>query len=99
MVEYCDMDVLVFGFLKGQMLLLDLLIKFCLMQIFGFVVVSLVIGVSIVSGVGYDVIDVEMVDMEIYVILCVCQKFGLLLVGLCGILDGVVELVYLDDWM
>jgi adenosylhomocysteine nucleosidase len=55
-------------------------------------------GANVVSGVAYDAIDADMVDMETYAILRVCQKFDVPLIGLRGISDGKEELKKLSDW-
>jgi len=39
-----------------------------------------------------------MVDMETFAVLRACQKFGVPLIGLRGISDGVKELGKLSDW-
>ena len=55
-------------------------------------------GANVVSGIAYDAIDADMVDMETYAILRVCQKFDVPLIGLRGISDGKEELEKLSDW-
>jgi adenosylhomocysteine nucleosidase len=51
-----------------------------------------------VSGVAYDAINADMVDMETYAIWRVCHKFGLPLIGLRGISDGKTALTHISDW-
>ncbi len=55
-------------------------------------------GADIVTGVAYERIDAEMVDMETYAVLRACQRFGLPLIALRGISDGDRELGSLADW-
>lgn len=51
-----------------------------------------------VSGVGYEAIDADMVDMESFAVLRACQSFGVPLVVLRGISGGVSELTGIADW-
>lgn len=55
-------------------------------------------GANVVSGAAYDRIDAEMVDMETFALLRACQSFGVPLIALRGISDGVSELGQLSDW-
>src|SRR5690606_29011833 len=55
-------------------------------------------GANVVSGAAYRGIDADMVDMESFAILRACQSFGVPLVVVRGISDGVSELTGLADW-
>lgn len=98
-VSYRDMDASALGFPKGVTPLLDLpaRIEFPL-HIPGIAAASLATGGSVVSGSGYDAVDAQMVDMETFATLRACQMFGVPLIGLRGISDGVAELSQLQDW-
>lgn len=98
-VSYRDMDASALGFPKGVTPLLDLpaRIEFPL-HIPGIAAASLATGGSVVSGSGYDAVDAQMVDMETFATLRACQMFGVPLIGLRGISDGVAELSRLQDW-
>ncbi|SMO72030.1 5'-methylthioadenosine/S-adenosylhomocysteine nucleosidase [Paracoccus laeviglucosivorans] len=97
-VAYRDMDASALGFPKGQTPLLDLPIRVALPQLPGLPSASLATGASIVSGVAYDAIPDDMVDMETFAVLRACQHFGLPLIGLRGISDGAEELTHVDNW-
>lgn len=60
--------------------------------------VRLSTGSNIVSGVAYEAIDADMVDMETFAVLRACQRFRLPLVGLRGVSDGAADLHHYDDW-
>ena len=98
-LEYRDMDASALGFARGETPLLGLPVRVELpLQIPGIASASLATGASVVSGVGYDAIAAEMVDMESFAVLRACQRFGLPLIGLRGISDGAEELAHLSDW-
>lgn len=98
-VEYRDMDASALGFEKGATPLLDLPVRVSLPhRIPDVPQASIATGASIVSGAGYDAITADMVDMETFAVLRACQKFGLPMIGLRGISDGIAELVQLTDW-
>lgn len=98
-VSYRDMDVSLLGYEKGCTPLVDLPALVPLpIKIPGIESGTLSTGASIVSGTGYDGIKEDMVDMETFAVLRVCQKFEIPLVGLRGISDGVRELGQLSDW-
>ncbi len=98
-VAYRDMDASPLGFEKGRTPFLDLPITndlHCLVP--GLPRASLSTGANIVSGKAYDTIDADMVDMETFACLRACQTFGVALIGLRGISDGVRELSHIGDW-
>ncbi len=98
-VAYRDMDASPLGFEKGCTPFLDLprtLDLPCLVP--GLPSASLSTGANIVSGKAYDTIDTDMVDMETYACLRACQAYGITLIGLRGISDGVRELQHVGDW-
>ena len=77
-VSYRDMDASPLGFEKGRTPLLDLpaVIEMPL-QIDGLAAASLATGASIVSGLHYQTIDAEMVDMETFALLRACHRHDL----------------------
>lgn len=97
-VGYRDMDASALGFPKGQTPLLDLPPVLPLTTLPGLPTARLSTGANVVSGVAYDGIDADMVDMETYAILRACQAFGVPLLALRGISDGASELGHIDDW-
>jgi adenosylhomocysteine nucleosidase len=98
-VSYRDMDASAFGFEKGRTPFLDLPADVPLpFLIPGIAEARLSTGANVVSGAAYDRIDTEMVDMETFALLRACQSFGVPLIALRGISDGVSELGQLSDW-
>nr|WP_295885988.1 5'-methylthioadenosine/S-adenosylhomocysteine nucleosidase [uncultured Devosia sp.] len=97
-VAYRDMDASPLGFPKGQTPFLDLPPVLPLFTLPGIPTATLSTGANIVSGVAYDGIDAEMVDMETYAVLRACQAFGVPLLALRGISDGAAELAHVNDW-
>jgi len=98
-VSYRDMDASALGFEKGATPFLDLPVTLDLpIQLSGLPHATLSTGANIVSGKAYDQIEAEMVDMETYAVLRVCQHFGVPLIGLRGISDGRDELRHIGDW-
>ncbi|MEO9340051.1 5'-methylthioadenosine/S-adenosylhomocysteine nucleosidase [Mesorhizobium sp. SB112] len=98
-VSYRDMDASALGFEKGRTPFLDLPAVLELpLRIPGIKQASLSTGANIVSGSAYDLIAADMVDMETFAVLRACQLFGLPLIGLRGISDGVAELTHINDW-
>lgn len=98
-VSYRDMDASALGFSKGQTPFLDLPPILPLGPTLpGIATASLSTGANIVSGAAYDGIAADMVDMETYAVLRACQAFGVPLLALRGISDGVAELGQVSDW-
>lgn len=98
-VSYRDMDASPLGFEKGCTPFLDLpKVVYLPCIIPGLPGASLSTGANIVSGKAYETIDADMVDMETYACLRACQAYGVDLIGLRGISDGVRELRHVDDW-
>ena len=98
-VAYRDMDASALGFEKGRTPLLDLPIRVDLPhRVQGIARATLSTGANVVSGPAYDDIAEDMVDMETFAHLRAAQHFGVPLIGLRGISDGVAELQHLSDW-
>lgn len=98
-VAYRDMDASPLGFEKGKTPFLDLPAVIDLpLRIPGIAEATLSTGGNIVSGTAYDGIKADMVDMETYAVLRVCQMFNRPLIGLRGISDGKAELTHINDW-
>jgi adenosylhomocysteine nucleosidase len=98
-VSYRDMDASPLGFEKGRTPFLDLPAVIDMpLRIPGVAEASLSTGGNVVSGAAYANIDADMVDMETFAILRVCQGFNLPLIGLRGISDGVEELQHISGW-
>lgn len=98
-VSYRDMDASPLGIEKGITPFLGLPARLALpVRIPGVPEATLSTGGGIVSGATYDAIAEDMVDMETYACLRACQYFGVPLVALRGISDGVTELRHIGDW-
>ncbi len=98
-VSWRDIDASPFGFAKGITPFLDLPATVPLdLRIPRLATASLSTGASVVSGAGYDQIAEDMVDMETFAILRVCQTFDLPLIALRGISDGNKAVEGLHDW-
>ncbi len=98
-VAYRDMDASPLGFVKGATPFLDLPVTVDLALVIpGVKPASLSTGANIVSGVAYDTIAADMVEMETFAVLRACQSFGIPLIGLRGISDGKAELKQIGDW-
>lgn len=98
-VSWRDMDASALGFEKGTTPFLDLPATLPLdLHIPGIPLATLSTGANIVSGEAYAGIAEDMVDMETFAILRACQQFGLPLIALRGISDGVEELAHVGDW-
>ncbi|TPN80426.1 5'-methylthioadenosine/S-adenosylhomocysteine nucleosidase [Mesorhizobium sp. CU2] len=98
-VSYRDMDASPLGFEKGATPFLDLPVSVPLPFVIpGIRTATLSTGGAIVSGIAYDAIDADMVDMETFACLRACQLFGVPLIGLRGISDGAADLKHVGDW-
>lgn len=98
-VSWRDMDASAFGFAKGITPFLNLPATVPLdLRIPGLTMASLSTGADVVSGAGYTGLTEDMVDMETFAILRVCQTFGLPLIALRGISDGAKDVAGLLDW-
>lgn len=98
-VSYRDMDASHLGVEKGVTPFLDLPATVALpLRIPGIREASLSTGANVVSGLAYDDIAADMVDMESYACLRTCMRFNVPLVVLRGISDGKAELNHIDDW-
>lgn len=98
-VAYRDMDASPLGFEKGATPFLDLPVAVPLpLRIPGIRGAALSTGGNIVSGLAYDGIAADMVDMETFACLRACQRFNVPLVALRGISDGPAELQQVSDW-
>lgn len=98
-VAYRDMDASAFGFEKGTTPFLDLPAVLPLpLVVPGIRQARLSTGANVISGAAYGTIDADMVEMETYAVLRACMAFGIPLVGLRGISDGVVEVNHINDW-
>lgn len=98
-VSYRDMDASALGFEKGYTPFLDLPPVLDLAtHVPGIPSATLSTGANIVSGVAYDAVAADMVDMETFAVLRACMGFDLPLIGLRGISDGAEDLKHVDDW-
>ncbi|MFK0690724.1 5'-methylthioadenosine/S-adenosylhomocysteine nucleosidase [Mesorhizobium sp. IMUNJ 23033] len=98
-VAYRDIDASPLGFEKGATPFLDLPVAVPLpFRIPGIREATLSTGGAIITGVAYDAIAADMVDMETFACLRACQLFGLPLIGLRGISDGAADLKHVNDW-
>jgi adenosylhomocysteine nucleosidase len=99
-VTYRDMNASAFGFEKGVTPFLDLPATLPLpIRIPGVKEASISTGATIIAGAVFDGIAEDMVDMETYACLRVCQTFGVPLVGLRGISDGDTDVDHINDWL
>lgn len=100
-VTYRDMDASAFGFPVGVTPFLDLpAIQALPIRIPGVKEATISTGARIVAGgEGFAAIAEDMVDMETFACLRVCQTFGVPLVGLRGISDGDGDVDHIDDWL
>lgn len=98
-VGYRDMDASPLGFPKGVTPLSDLPPVMGLpCPIPGFPTARLSTGATVISGVAYDAIDADMVDMETFALLRAAQTFAVPMVALRGVSDGRRQLTRLEDW-
>lgn len=98
-VAYRDMDCSPLGFERGLTSFLDEPAVIAIPHaIPGIPAATLSSGGNIVSGIAYDGIDTDMVDMETYSVLRAARRFKLPMIGLRGISDGRGELTGIHDW-
>lgn len=99
-VIYRDMNASAFGFEKGVTPFLDLPATQPLpIRIPGVREATISTGATIIAGRTFDGIAEDMVDMETFACLRVCQTFGVPLVGLRGISDGDTDVDHIGDWL
>jgi adenosylhomocysteine nucleosidase len=99
-VTYRDMNASAFGFEKGVTPFLDLPATQPLpIRIPGVMEATISTGATIIANSAFDDIAEDMVDMETYACLRVCQTFGVPLVGLRGISDGDGDVNHIGDWL
>ncbi len=99
-VAYRDMDASALGFEKGCTPNVEEPAEIALpYHIPGIPSASLATGGSVVSGVAYEDIAQDMVDMETFATLRAARRFNLPLIGLRGISDGHSELERYEDWI
>ena len=98
-VSYRDMDASVLGFPKGETpypriaAILPLADGPAALP-----TARLATGGSVVSGVSYDAIDADMVDMETFAVVRAAARFGVPVIGLRGVSDGRTDLSELSHW-
>lgn len=98
-VRYRDMDASAFGFEKHVTPYLDLPATVPLpYRIPGIAEATICSGGTIIAGSVFDTIAEDMVDMETFSCLRACQTFGIPLIGLRGISDGITDVSHIDDW-
>lgn len=98
-IAYRDMDASPLGFVKGVTPFLDHPVNTPLpFRLPDIPTARLSTGADIVSGPAYRAIDADMVDMESFAVLRVCQTFGVPMIGLRGVSDGAKDLHHYDDW-
>lgn len=98
-VSYRDIDASPLGFERGRTPFLDLpAVVSISARLPGMPQASLSTGGNIVTGAVYDSIDADMVDMETFALLRVCQGYDVPLLSIRGISDGRSEVSKLSDW-
>ncbi|MEL7229858.1 MAG: 5'-methylthioadenosine/S-adenosylhomocysteine nucleosidase [Pseudomonadota bacterium] len=103
-VSYRDMDASPFGFEKGITPFIDHEPAIaCPVIIPGLPAATLGTGASVVAGEGFDAVAEDMVDMESFAVLRVCQLFATQthpchFIGLRGISDGAEPAEGYADW-
>jgi adenosylhomocysteine nucleosidase len=99
-VIYRDMNASAFGFEKGVTPFLDLPATQPLpIRIPGVKEATISTGATIIANSAFNGIAEDMVDMETFACLRVCQTFGVPLVGLRGISDGDSDVDHIGDWL
>ncbi|ALN72583.1 hypothetical protein M673_07645 [Aureimonas sp. AU20] len=98
-VSWRDIDASPLGFTKGVTPLVDHPVAVPLATpLPGWPSARLSTGGNVVSGLGYDTIDADMVDMETFAVWRAAHRFGVPLLALRGISDGAEELRHYGDW-
>ncbi len=98
-VSWRDMDASPLGFTKGVTPLIDHPVSVPLATpLPGIARARLSTGGNVVSGLGYETIDADMVDMETFAVWRAAHRFGVPLLALRGISDGAEELRHYGDW-
>ncbi len=98
-VSYRDMDCSPLGFEKGVTPFVDFPAEIAMpLQIPGIPAASISSGAKIVSGVAYDAIAADMVDMETFAVVRAGAHFGVPVISLRGISDGRRDLEKFEDW-
>jgi adenosylhomocysteine nucleosidase len=98
-VSYRDMDASVLGFPKGETPYPRLPAVLPLAEgPAALAAVRLSSGGGVISGLGYDGIDADMVDMETFAVVRAAARFGLPVIGLRGVSDGRTDLSALEHW-
>jgi adenosylhomocysteine nucleosidase len=98
-VSWRDMDASCLGFEKGATPFLDepAVIKL-LTPLPNLPTATLSTGANVVTGVAYEAIKEDLVDMETYAIARACRVYDLPLISIRGVSDGASSLEGLDDW-
>ncbi|HEV7254789.1 MAG TPA: 5'-methylthioadenosine/S-adenosylhomocysteine nucleosidase [Mesorhizobium sp.] len=98
-VSYRDMNASVLGFPRGETPFLGLPASLPLpCPLPDLLLATLATGASVVSGAAYDAVEADMVDMETFAVVRAAMRFGVPVIGLRGVSDGVSELAELKDW-
>lgn len=98
-VSYRDMDASPLGFPKGETPFPRLPAVLPLAE--GppsLPTARLATGATVVSGVAYEGVDADMVDMETFAVVRAAARFGLPVLGLRGVSDGRADLTELRHW-
>lgn len=98
-VSWRDMDASALGFERGVTPFCDHPARIVLPTPLADVpVATLSTGADIVTGVRYDAIDADLVDMETFAVVRAAARFGVPVIGLRGVSDGPGALEGLSDW-
>lgn len=98
-VSYRDMDASALGFPRGETPYPRLPAILPLVEgPAALAPVRLSSGGGVVTGLAYDGIDADMVDMETFAVVRAAARFGLSVIGLRGVSDGRTDLSALEHW-
>lgn len=98
-VSWRDVDASPLGFARGVTPFLDVApVQPLATPLRDWPTATLSTGSDIVTGDAYDRIDADLVDMETWAVLRVCQRAGIPLMGLRGVSDGPGELDSIHGW-